>query len=318
MTGWRAGRVVLVVAGVLAALPTTAVGAAAVDAAGPPPPGLSAGSAGSDAMSPDGRLDGVDFDGLVRFTWVDRSGVHTARLPVQGAGGVVRVGGPGGARGVEWPADVGPLPSLSGKYTTSEASGPTIAGRPTTVMQIWSGAGSSETLALDRATGLVLARAELDSGGSTVRSMEFEALTLRLTHPPGVPAGPSARSTSKVAPTRLPSEYSAPSRLAEGYQRLWTESVSGGLRVVYSDGVHGLSIFEQPGHLAGAKSSYQWVGGEVVTWQGGPTVFTAIGDGPSADVTAAARSVPQPHQRSLLGRLGSWSREVVDTLSGSR
>src|SRR2546423_366003 len=194
VTGWRAGRVVLVVAGVLAALPTTAVGAAAVDAAGPPPPGLSAGSAGSDAMSPDGRLDGVDFDGLVRFTWIDRSGVHTARLPVQGAGGVVRVGGPGGARGVEWPADVGPPPSLSGKYTTREASGPTIAGRPTTVMQIWSGAGSSETLALDRATG----------------------------------------------------------------------------------------------------------------------------DGPSADVTAAARSVPQPHQRSLLGRLGSWSREVVDTLSGSR
>ena len=59
-------------------------------------------------------------------------------------------------------------------------------------------------------------------------------------------------------------------------------------------------------------------GGEVVTWQGGPTVFTAVGDGPSTDVVAAARSVPQPHQLGLLGHLMSLSREVVDTLSGSR
>jgi hypothetical protein len=96
------------------------------------------------------------------------------------------------------------------------------------------------------------------------------------------------------------------------------ESVSGGLRIVYSDGVHGLSIFEQPGHLSGAKGSYQWAGGEVVTWQSGPTVITAIGDGPSDDVRVAARSIPQPRSLSLLGHLRSWSREVVDTLSGGQ
>jgi hypothetical protein len=148
--------------------------------------------------------------------------------------------------------------------------------------------------------------------------MQFESLTLRVTHAPGTAAGSTARSTVKAAPARLSSEYSAPSRLAAGYQRVQVESVSGGLRVVYSDGVHGLSIFEQPGHLAGARGSHQWAGGEVVTWQGGPTVFTAIGDGPATDVTTAARSIPQPHDESLLGRLRSWSREVVDTLSGSQ
>jgi hypothetical protein len=148
--------------------------------------------------------------------------------------------------------------------------------------------------------------------------MEFDNLTLRLTHAPGSPAGSPARSTAKPAPARLSEEYSAPTQLADGYQRIRTESVAGGLRVVYSDGVHGLSIFEQPGELSGSKRSFQWAGGEVVTWQGGPTVFTVIGDGPSTDVRAAVRSIPQPHELSLLGHLRSLSREVVDTLSGSQ
>jgi hypothetical protein len=310
-------NVVVVVAGVLVAVPTASA-AAAVEDTGPV---TSIGPAGTDLASPDGRLTGLDFDGLVKFTWVDRSGAHTAREPVRGAGGVVALGGTGGtggAQGVEWPAGVGPLPSLSAKYRTTEASGPMVAGRPTTTMQIWSSAGSTETLALDQATGLVLARAELNSAGMVVRSMQFESLSLRLTRTPGAPAPSAAGTPAKAAPAHLSSEYSVPARLADGYQRVRAESVSGGLRVVYSDGVHGLSVFEQPGHLTGTKKSYEWVGGEVVTWQGGPTVFTVIGDGPSPDVTAAARSIPQPHDEGLLGRLRSWSRDVVDTLSGSR
>jgi hypothetical protein len=307
-------NVVVVVAGVLVAVPTASA-AAAVEDTGPV---TSVGPAGTDLVSPDGRLTGLDFDGLVKFTWVDRSGVHTAREPVRGAGGVVTVGGTGGAQGVEWPAGVGPLPSLSAKYRTTEASGPIVAGRPTTTLQIWSTTGSTETLALDQATGLVLARAELNSAGVVVRSMQFESLSLRLARAPGAPAASAAGPAAKPAPAHLSSEYSVPARLAEGYQRVRAASVSGGLRVVYSDGVHGLSVFEQPGHLTGTKRSYQWVGGEVVTWQGGPTVFTVIGDGPSPDVTAAARSIPQPHEEGLLGHLRSWSREVVDTLSGSR
>lgn len=312
----RVGRIVLVLSGVFVALPIAVVAAAGVVDAGPAPSVGSPGSGGRDVTTPDGRLEGLDFDGLVQFMWVDRAGVHTARLPVQGAGGVVRIGGRGGSQGVEWPAEVGPLPSLSGKYQTTATNGPVVAGRPTTALQISSGAGARETLALDQATGLVLARSELDNDGSVVRSMEFDNLTLRLTHAPGSPAGSTARSTAKPAPARLSEEYSAPTQLADGYQRIRTESVAGGLRVVYSDGVHGLSIFEQPGHLSGSKRSYQWAGGEVVTWQGGPTVFTAVGDGPSTDVRAAVRSVPQPHQLSLLGHLRSLSREVVDTLSG--
>jgi hypothetical protein len=315
MSPLRLRHVFLVVAGVAVAVPTAGVAAAAVDNSSPAP---AAEPVGTDLVSLDGRVADLDFDGLVRFTWVDQSGVHATQLPVQGAGGVVRVGRPGGAQGVEWPAEVGPLPTVSGKYRTAEVSGPTVAGRPTTTMQIWSSAGSTETLALDQATGLVLARSELDSRGSVVRSMEFESLSLRVTHRPGSPGGSTAPPTVKAAPTRLSSEYSAPTLLADGYQRVGAQSVSGGIRLVYSDGIHGLSVFEQPGHLAGATGSHQWAGGEVVTWQGGPTVFTVIGDGPATDVTAAARSIPQPHGESLFGRLRSWSREVVDTLSGSQ
>jgi hypothetical protein len=334
VTRRRVGRVVLVLTGVFVALPTVAVAAAAAAAgvaAGPTSSTRSVGStgsSGSDAVTPDGRLEGLDFDGLIQFTWVDRSGVHTARLPVQGNGGVLRMGGPGGPQVVEWPAAVGPLPSLAGKYHATKVNGPLVVGRPTTEMQIWSGAGSREILALDQATGLVLARAELDSGGSVVRSMEFDDLTLRLAHTSGSPVrspadgsssiGSAAGPTTTPAPARLSEVYSAPSQLAGGYERVRIESVSGGLRVVYSDGVHGLSIFEQPGRLSGSERSYRWAGGEVVTWQSGPTVLTAIGDGPSVDTLAAARSVPQPHQLSLLGHLRSLSREVVDTLSGSQ
>ncbi|HEX6477113.1 MAG TPA: hypothetical protein VF005_07535 [Acidimicrobiales bacterium] len=324
MTRRRVHRAVLVLTGVFVALPPVAMAAAAAAvgaAEGPAPSTASVDTPftnGGDVVTPDGRLEGLDFDGLVQYTWVDRSGVHRAQLPVQGAGGVVRMGGPGGSQVVEWPAAVGPLPSLAGKYHTTVANGPVVAGRPTTEMQISSGAGSREILALDQATGLVLARAELDGDGSVVRSMEYDALTLRLTRAPGSRVASAARSTATAAPARLSEEYSAPSQLAGGYERVRVETASGGLRVVYSDGVHGLSIFEQPGRLSGSNRNYQWAGGEVVTWQGGPTVITAIGDGPSADVLAAARSVPQPHQLGLLGHLRSLSREVVDTLSGSQ
>ncbi len=316
MTHRRVGAVVLLVTGVAAAVPTAGAvvgaGSSSAGAAG------SAASSGSEMVVPDGRLEGLDFDGLVQFSWVDRSGAHSARLPVQGTNGVVHIGGRGGPQGAEWPADVGPLPSLAGKYHTTETNGPIIAGRPTTLLQISSGAGSTETLALDQATGLVLSRAELDDHGSVVRSMVFDDLSLRLTHAPGTPVGSSTGPTTRAAPARLPAVYSAPSRLAGGYQQIQAEPASDGLRVVYSDGVHGLSIFEQPGHLSASTRSYSWAGGEVVTWQSGPTVFTAVGDGPSADVRNAARSVPQPHQLSLLGHLRSLSREVVDTLSGSQ
>jgi hypothetical protein len=127
----------------------------------------------------------------------------------------------------------------------------------------------------------------------------------------------AAGTSAEPAPARLPAEYAAPSRLAAGYERVRAELVSGGLYVVYRNAFHGLSIFEQPGRLSGVERSYQRAGGQVVTWQGGPTVFTAIGDGPAADVLAAVRSIPHPHPPSLLGHLRSLSREVVETLSGN-
>jgi anti-sigma factor RsiW len=126
----------------------------------------------------------------------------------------------------------------------------------------------------------------------------------------------SAEPTAGPAPARLPAEYAVPSTLAAGYQLVRAELISGGLHVVYRNEVHGLSIFEQPGHLSGVERSYREAEGQVVTWQGGPTVFTAIGDGPAADILAAVRSIPHPHAQSLIGHLRSLSREVVETLSG--
>lgn len=126
----------------------------------------------------------------------------------------------------------------------------------------------------------------------------------------------SVEPTAEPAPARLPTEYAAPSRLAAGYQRVRAELISGGLYLLYRSGIHGLSVFEQPGHLSGVGRNYRSAEGQVVMWQGGPTVFTAIGDGPAVDILAAVRSIPHPHPLSLLGHLRSLSREVVETLSG--
>ncbi|HEY3701761.1 MAG TPA: hypothetical protein VGL32_05845, partial [Acidimicrobiales bacterium] len=59
----RVGRVVLL-SGVFVALPIAVVAAAGVVDAGPASLVGSPGSGGRDVTTPDGRLEGLDFDGL--------------------------------------------------------------------------------------------------------------------------------------------------------------------------------------------------------------------------------------------------------------
>jgi hypothetical protein len=62
--------------------------------------------------------------------------------------------------------------------------------------------------------------------------------------------------------------------------------------------------------------AYGWAGGRAVTWQRGGSVFTVAGDGPDADVMAAAGSLPGPRSMSMGQRVRRVCRGVVEAFSG--
>ena len=107
---------------------------------------------------------------------------------------------------------------------------------------------------------------------------------------------------------------------------------SGTLHVVYSDGLHGLSMFEQEGRLGrhsvpaggqpvsiGTHSGHQYVyaGGQVVLWEAGGATYTVVGDGAPEDVVGAARGVPVRSAKGVFDRLRRACVKVMQTVSGS-
>jgi hypothetical protein len=98
------------------------------------------------------------------------------------------------------------------------------------------------------------------------------------------------------------------------------------VQVLYGDGVRTLSVFTQLGNAdqsslpAGGEllpvggtiaRRWTWAGGQVVTWSQRGTTTTVVGDGPPAEVLAAARSFPRPGTAPFLTRLRQSARRVV-------
>jgi hypothetical protein len=149
---------------------------------------------------------------------------------------------------------------------------------------------------------------------------------------PRAPTRP-ARSTDvrpKSAP-RASAPYQAPAELDGGYERVQILQRKGSLQVVYSDGVHSLSVFEQPGKLDrsglppggenvavdGTKAlRFVWAGGQVVLWQAGSAAYTVVGDGASEDVLTAARSVPRARALSTWQRVRETCGDIVRAVAG--
>ena len=289
----------------------------------------------------------VPFSARVEVSWVDHEGaLHTAELGVRTVGGEVRIQGPavttaGAAatliRDTTVPAPgqaaVELLPAVARKYDVTRGAGPEVAGRPTDEVVLRSGGEIRERLAIDRATGLVLQREVFGAEGRPVRIVRV----LQLETAP-VPSGPVDGGRSEAARRQLrvsslPSAYPAPSALAGGYQRVAAYRHARVVHLVYTDGLHGLSLFSQPGELS-ARSlprggqpvrvgswrgvHYTWAGGEVVTWQSGAMVHTLVGDGTTEDLVAAARSLPRPKRASLLARMLGTARVLGELVSGGR
>ena len=283
----------------------------------------------------------VPFSARVEVSWVDREGLHTAELGVRAVGGRIRVQGPaedgdgGGPTVIEDDGEVGGLlsPALERTYELVRQDGPVVADRSTELLLLRRNGELRERLAIDEATGLVLLREVYGSEGKPVRIVRVLELETAPLDRSAVGGAGNSDGPRLLSVSRLSSRYRAPASLDGGYRRVGAYRHSQGVQLLYSDGLHGLSLFTQPGPLAAgalpaggepvwvgrtAAVHYTWPGGEVITWESGRMVHTLVGDGTTADLVAAAASVPPPGRRSFLDRVRATSRTVAELISGGR
>jgi sigma-E factor negative regulatory protein RseB len=226
---------------------------------------------------------------------------------------------------------IGAYPPMTRKYQIVESSGPNVIGRPTTEVDLMTGSLLAERMYLDQATGLLLRREELDASGQAVRVVGFVQLSV------GPPAGMTAPNHAvdqrprTIGVSALPAPYHAPAQLSQGYQRVAVLRRFDGIEVVYSDGLHSLSVFERPGHLDAASLPshgtmvavdgrqafrYAWPGGQVVVWHAGDSSYTVVGDAPAAEVVSAIATLPSGGTPTTLQRVRRACRRLVQAVSG--
>ena len=288
------------------------------------------------------------FEAQVRVEWVDAAGVHEARLDVVSADGALRVDGPepfhtvlasSDARFLEdeagwslmWPAEAVHLraAALAAKYEVVRMSGEAVAGRPTTRLDVRERGARVETLALDEQTGLVLRRQMYDRHGTVVRTIEVVELRLGSARPATPPRSAPARPGRPHLVARVPAPFSAPARLDGDFERVAVYQRGHTVHLLYSDGLHALSVFAEAGRMGprpaggqrvvvgdGHGFRYSWPGGDVLMWEAGGLVYTAVGDAPAEDVRAAAASMPGGRSLPLDDRLRRASRRLVEALTG--
>jgi hypothetical protein len=130
----------------------------------------------------------------------------------------------------------------------------------------------------------------------------------------------------------LDAPFLAPQQLTGGYELVSVTRHNGAVRVDYTDGVHRLSVFEQAGaldasHLPPAARtvavgaahglSYDWQGGQLVTWQSGHTIYSVVGDDTPSIVLEAARSLPPGRSLAMFQRVRLASRGLLEQLTGT-
>ena len=269
-----------------------------------------------------------DFSGTVQIEWLVGGGWKSEKVPVSATGGTVQVGegtrqveGKGHDRwiagvsgwqaGWDQPATLG-VPSPAKHWKLSVAKGPYVSGRTTTVVTATDPRTHVPRLreSVDRATGVLLRREVLDRAGRPVRAVGFvevQKLGGPRSTPPTTPA--RARRSAPRAPKlvgALPSGYVAPRTVADRYVLTGRyERADGTAQLYYTDGLFGVSVFEQDGDLdwaglpkgGGANSvlsgqgrEYQVAGGTVEVWSHDGVTRTLVSDLPAPDLSDFARA----------------------------
>lgn len=232
--------------------------------------------------------------------------------------------------GFESPDD---LPRLFTKYRVVGEGGSRVLDRDATTVRLERRAGGqlAERWAVDRATGLILARESYDAGGKVERSIAFTELRAPYTPTAAElrePAGRAAARTTQrwyngAEAATLAAGLGLPATLREGYRpESATSFKAGGATVVqfsYTDGLQDLSLFIQPGALPTGSlppaahplrlrrvEGWQWDGfPRGAAWQDGQRTLSLVGSAPSDEFARIAAALPQaPLRRSVPERLG--------------
>jgi len=341
LTGPAAQRLAF---GCLAACSVVSGLAPARPAAALPGPGLGAGPVETSAVELLDRAreaaETQSFDGMVAVVWRDGRDQHSEQVPVSSAGGVLRFGdevvGAGARRMVHgtdgwfslWGHDVTTLgPPPTAKYRLAVEPGPEVAARPTDVVdvQLVGADRIRERLYVDRQSGLVLRRELLDSRGDPYRSVAFTAITSGTVGAEAATAGAPGviRSQEPVPARHLKAPFKLRSRIGTGYRLVGAYKAGGVVQQFFSDGLHGLSVFEQRGHLGAAETTlagqsgtgreveisghtmraYSASVGDAVVWDSDGMVYTAVTDAPWSDLAGAVRDLPHADPPGRLRRV---------------
>ena len=268
-----------------------------------------------------------DFSGLVQIEWLRDGKWETARVPVSGTGGTVQVGegtrkaeGRGDERwiagvsgwqaGWDEPVSGSAVPKPSKHWDLALAKGPDIAGRVTDVVTARDPKSDTARLKVyvDRNTGVMLRREVLNHQGKAVRSVGFVEVKKLGGTRSAPPADPKTKGKAKdKAPEKvasLPGGYDAPQTVASNYVLAGRYLRDDGVvQLYYSDGLFGVSLFEQRGDLDwnglprgggtvdidGARGrGYEVAGGTVLVWEHDGLTYTLVSDATSRDLRAFA------------------------------
>jgi len=269
----------------------------------------------------------VAFFGTVIIRWLDGDGIERGEsMQVRGKGSELELSSGVKQPSLTWSGGVDPTrtaPDPTAKYEVRAERGPLVLGRPTTRVVLHLDDRITEQADVDDASGLLLRRQVYDERGWAVRVVEFTSLEDVRT----VGIGPARSGRWRAPQVRdVPHPFRVPDQLAAGYSRLGAYNRGSAVQVLYGDGVRTLSVFTQLGNAdpaalpAGGERlpigrtlgrRWTWAGGQVVTWSQRGTTTTVVGDGPPAEVLAAARSLPEPGAFAFADRLRQAARRVV-------
>ena len=261
-----------------------------------------------------------DFSGVLEVSWSDARGEHSSEVSVRSANGVLALGdrpqvivsgahrfvqGPNGWVSV-WSQETQlNVPSPAAKWELAVRDGPIVAGRPTREIDATDRHNGlvRERLYLDQDTSLLLRREQLDTRGRTVRAVGFTtigepAVGMFIGSLPGEAPQTPPRSTNRQPHVvhQVAAPYHAPGSTGDRFRLVGRYDEDGHtLHLFYSDGLFGISVFEQKGRLdpsglpAGAESrtvagrdvrQYRTPGGVVQVWESGDIVYTTVSDAP--------------------------------------
>jgi hypothetical protein len=285
----------------------------------------------------------LDFTGVATVTWTTPKGKQQAEVQVTDTVGAVAISDTGGRSVVDegkrtylrdrlgWTGLVveptaRDLPDPDRRWDLATGGAGTVAGRPATlVLANRSDGEPAQRLAVDDATGLLLAREVLGPSGRVARPERFSSIDVgerdaAATEPPTDVRTPTAEKL-----TSLPDGYRAPGSPA-GFDLVARSRHPDGVLLFYSDGVFTASVFEQQGELdwSGLPSggsdtqladtrtrTYHEASGDVAVWERNGLVYTCVTDAPSdvfeqmvTAIASDARSTPQSIVDFVLGPFG--------------